>query len=123
MRYGRFAPSILFLLFSAITISAQTPASAQKYFQQGVKNLADGNLAMAFENYSRAIEISSRLDSRSLKSSNLAAASNFDRFSEVDNVTVIDPFTAYAYTNRAIVRYRQNDVDGAIADFNAALRI
>src|SRR5262245_5199459 len=93
----------------------QTPGAAQKYFRQGNKDLAQGNLESAIENYSRAIEFSSRLTKPD--SSNSFAAT------EANNIRVIDPITAHAYTNRGIVRYRRHDLDGAISDFSAAIRI
>jgi len=39
------------------------------------------------------------------------------------HVGAVDPFTAMAYTNRGIVRYRKGDIDGAISDVDKALRI
>jgi len=123
MRYSRFAVSTILLVISSVVTQGQTPAAARKYFQQGVKNVAEGNLGTAFENYSRAIEISSRLDSRKPAPSDLLQANNLATASDAERVTVIDPFTAIAYTNRGLVRHQQNDIDGAIADFNAAIRI
>src|SRR6187401_917089 len=122
MRYSRLTVITILLVISCVDAPAQTPAAAQKYFQQGVKNFAEGNLGIAFENYSRAIEISSHLDSLKPASSDPLKANKLTS-SEAERVTVIDPFTAVAYTNRGLVRHQQNDLDGAIADFNAAIRI
>src|SRR6185312_11958498 len=71
-----------------------------------------------------AIAISSRLDRpKQIASDPLTVANRFDSAGAADRVTVIDPFTAVAYANRGVVRYWQHDFDGAIADFNAAIRI
>src|SRR5262245_59008395 len=121
MRYSQLATTTFLLVILFVTGQAQTPAAAQKYFQQGVKSLAEGNLEVAFENYSRAIEISSRLDNR--KPSTRLRANNLTSSDDTSNIAVVDPFTAIAYTSRGIVRCKQHDYDGAIADFNAALRI
>ena len=75
MRYCRLALATLVLVVSFITHQAQTPEAAKRYFQQGVKNLAEGNLAVAFEDYSRAIEISSRLVAPTSTTSALACSS------------------------------------------------
>ena len=112
------------LVFVFINARAQTPSSAKRFFEHGQKNFAGGNLEAAFEDYSRAIEISSRLDARGNSPSDLLSAANeFNSRSALDHVSVIDPFTAIAYTNRGVVRYRQHFIDNAMADFNAAIRI
>ena len=122
MHYRRFAVTTLVLFVAALATQAQTSDAARRYFNQGVKDLAEGNLEVAFENYSRAIELSSRLDSPKKSGHGLVRTNNLDS-ADTDRISVVDPFTAVAYTNRGIVRNRQNDLDGAIADFNAALRI
>ena len=106
------------LILFCMNAQAQTPNSAKRFFQHGQKSFAEGNLEGAFEDYSRAIEISSRLDSRKTAPTDLFRPAN-----SADNVTVIDPFTANAYTNRGVVRYQQHYLDEAMADFNAAIRI
>jgi hypothetical protein len=112
MRYSRLTVLTILLVISCVDAQAQTPAAAKKYFQQGAKNFAEGNLGVAFENYSRAIEISLRLDSRKSDPLDRLKANNLATSSEAERVTVIDPFTAIAYTNRGIVRHQQNDFDG-----------
>ena len=84
MRYSRLAVSTLVLVVSSMVAQAQTPAAARKYFQQGVKEFAQGNLGIAFENYSRAIEISSRLDSRKSATSDLLRRNSLTSSAEAD---------------------------------------
>jgi tetratricopeptide (TPR) repeat protein len=65
----------------------------------------------AIEEYSRAIALSSRLSPKAAPDS------------EAARVTVVDPFTANAYANRGVARYRKGDFAGAKQDFDEALRI
>jgi tetratricopeptide (TPR) repeat protein len=81
------------------------------HYRDGDKKVGKGDLDGAIEEYSRAIAISSRLNSSDSETD------------ETSNITVIDPFTANAYTNRGVARYRKGDFEGAKADFDAALRI
>src|ERR1051326_7998185 len=71
------------------------------------------------EDFSRAIALSSRLSVR--KESRVA--SSFAGGDDVDDIRVIDPFTANAYNNRGYARYQKGDLLAAIEDFNSALRI
>jgi tetratricopeptide (TPR) repeat protein len=113
----------LFILFlsSQVSVEAQTPDAAKNHYQDGIRNFASGNLDAAIEDYTRAIEISSRL--APTKSDRTRSRNTFESTPETDRITVIDPFTAWAYTNRGIARYRKGDADGAIADLDQAIRI
>src|SRR5437764_10396935 len=96
------------LILFCIHARAQTPDSAKRFFARGQKSFAAGNLDTAFEDYSRAIEISSRLDGRKKSSTDLLSAANqFNSANNADHITVIDPFTAVAYVSRGVVRYLQ----------------
>jgi len=112
MRYRRVVLALFAsILFSGVAVQTQTPASATNYYQHGINKFERGDLDGALEDYNRAIEISSRLapakrtDSRSLSSANALGSA------EADRITVVDPFTARAYTNRGIVRYFKGDGD------------
>src|SRR5437868_928151 len=121
----RFA--ILFALISLwlpVTAFAQTqtPEAALNLFQNAVNKTKNGDLDGAIEDYTRAINLSSRFDTR--KSTGSRSANSFaagDNASE--EITVVDPFTANAYTNRGLARYRKGDYQGAIEDYDQALRI
>ncbi|PYS44309.1 MAG: hypothetical protein DMF71_04085, partial [Acidobacteria bacterium] len=110
MRYRKLALTISVLVMPFVVGHAQTPDSAKKYFQEGLKNFARGNLELVFEDYSRAIELSSRLGSSKPAATDLLNTANpFDSAGPSDRITVIDPFTAIAYTNRGGVRFTQHD--------------
>src|SRR5215470_5581079 len=99
--------------FACICASAQTPDSAINHYRDGIKKVGKGDLDGALEDYSRAIVISSKLRGNNSKSGE----------DESEDLTVIDPFTANAYTNRGVVRYRKGDFEGAKRDFDSALQI
>src|ERR1700730_6085826 len=124
MRYRRIGLTLFILLFVNVLVQAQTPASAQNYYNNGIKQFEKGNLDGALEDYTRAIEISSRLaPTKRDRAVSWSNTNRFDLCAESDRITLIDPFTAWAYTNRGIVRYRKGDTAGAIADLDQAIRI
>src|SRR5215213_1789493 len=116
------------LLFAVVSLclpmtvfsQTRTPEAAVNQFNKATKKIEAGDLDGAIEDYTRAINLSSHLEG--FKSSNSSLANSFnDDSSEI--VRVINPFTANAYNNRGLVRYKKNDFSGAIEDFNEALRI
>src|ERR1700682_493696 len=117
MRYHRIGLTLFILIFSSnVIVRAQTPASATNYYNHGVKLYAQGDLDGALEDYTRAIEIGSRLTpTKRDRAGSRNNTNGFDSAAEADRITAIDPFTAWAYTNRGIVRYRKGDTPGAIA--------
>ena len=124
MRFRQVVFAVFVLALSSAIVGAQTPSSARRFLQQGQKDYQQGNLDLAFEDFSRAIEISSHLDKPKRASTDrLSVGNSFDSSAEADRITVIDPFTALAYHCRGVVRLHQSDFIGAIGDFNAAIRI
>ena len=115
------------LLFAVVSLSLPvtvfsqtgTPEAAINHFKDAVKKIDGGDLDGAIEDYTRAITLSSHLSSRN---SNSRLKNSFSDYS-TDSVTVIDPFTANAYNNRGLVRYKKQDYAGAIEDYDQALRI
>src|SRR5262245_54614606 len=115
---GRFA---LFFTVVALTLSihvstpAQTPAAAVNNFKNALKKAGNGDLDGAIEDYTRAIALSSRLEST--KSGSNRSVNSFtggaDTSSE-SNVVVVDPFIANAYSNRGLARYQKGDLEGAL---------
>src|SRR6185436_20753747 len=88
-------------LLASGSTAAQTPNSAIDRYRDGARKVGKGDLDGAIEEYSRAIAISSRFGN-----SDTASA-------EANNIKVIDPFTANAYTNRGVARYKKGDFKGA----------
>ena len=105
MRRYRFVMTSGALVLLCIHATAQTPDSAQRFFKQAQKKFAQGELASASEDFSRAIEISSRLDSPKKNLTDGARTqTQFNAADPADNIRVIDPFTAKAYAGRGIVK-------------------
>src|ERR1700737_4960485 len=116
---------LIFLLCSYLLVQAQTPASAIDHYEHGTRRFQKGDLDGAIEDFTKAISISSRLGSNQLTRGSVPPGANGLAASagEVREITVIDPFTANAYTSRGLARYRKGDVDGAIADYELAIQI
>jgi tetratricopeptide (TPR) repeat protein len=106
----------------ALAVAAQTPRTAQDCFKRGLARYQKGDYAGALEEYTRAIELSSRLDQP--RSDDDPRANILSREAiRFSNVRVLDPATALAYANRGLTRYQLADYEGALQDCNRALAI
>ena len=122
MLYHRFASVLLLLVFSTLMAQAQAPRAAQDFYSRGYQRYTKGDLDGAIADFTQAIELSSRLDGGHHRPGKTTSefsggASNFDR------IAVIDPLAAAAYTDRALARCDQGDLEGAINDCNRAIAI
>src|ERR1044071_382769 len=106
-----------------VTIYSQTrtPDAAVSHFKNATKKVDNGDLDGAIEEYTRAINLSSHLEG--FDNSNRRLGNSFDDDDSNENIRVIDPFTANAYNNRCLVRFKKKDLRGAIEDCDQALRI
>ena len=107
--------AVIIVLIGSFYAQAQTPTAAIKHFQDGSSKAIKGDLEGAIRDFTRAIELNAHLTA-SPKYQNSTADSS-------SQIIVVDPFTANAYANRGVARYRLRDFEGAIDDFNRALRI
>jgi tetratricopeptide (TPR) repeat protein len=116
---------VIFLLCGYLLVQAQTPSSANDHYEHGAKRFQRGDLDGAIEDFTKAISISSHVDSNQLTRSNIASGANglAPSDGEAREITVIDPFTANAYTSLGAARYKKGDIDGAIRDYDLALKI
>src|SRR5215813_6424668 len=120
MKFPSVVKAALALSILAAPCMAQEPRAASDYFKRGVSLYRKGDFEGAIADFTKAIEISSRLDNHGRGddwSRKTGAASNFDK------VRVLDPLAADAYANRGLARYRLCDYDGAIADCDRAIAI
>src|SRR6185295_11334765 len=112
---------ILFALVSLLPVNAfsqtQTPEAALNLFKNAVKKSGSGDLDGAIEDYTRAITLSSSFAPRKKSGNSFAGTDSSEA------ITIVDPFTANAYTNRGLARYQKGDYAGAIEDLNKALQI
>src|SRR5678815_1967496 len=115
-------PFVLVSLLLPITVFSQsrTPDAAVNHFKNALKKSGNGDLDGAIEDYTRAIRLSSHFNTS--KNSDSRLGNSLTDYS-AETVTVIDPFTANAYNNRGLARFKKNDFTGAIEDFNQALKI
>jgi len=115
-------PFALLSLLLPITVFSQsrTPEAALNHFKDALKKGGKGDFDGAIEEYTRAITLSSHFNTS--KSPDSRLGNSLTDYS-AESVTVIDPFTANAYNNRGLARFRKNDFTGAIEDFNQALKI
>ena len=87
--------------------------SAEDYFKRGVTHYQRGALNEAIADFDRALELALR-----------PSPTATDSFNESSGrVRVIEPGAAAIYYNRAVARYDQNDLDGALADLDTALKL
>ena len=118
MRY----PTLLLLFASICVVShqtyAQTPGAAIRSYKSGDQKMQKGEWLAAVEDYTKAIEISSRPISKKWQNTQRTSSNQFDNSSEI---TIVDPFTAYAYTRRAAVYIYLREFDAAIADCDFAV--
>jgi tetratricopeptide (TPR) repeat protein len=128
MRRTVFLFFVLALIISSFnSIHAQTPDAAINLFKNALKKTEKGDLDGAMEDYSRAIVLSSQLRTREpqarIAGQSFASTDAVNIVDDSSDIRVIDPFTANAYNNRGLLRYRKGDYQGALADYNAALNI
>ena len=100
-----FAVVSLWLPVTAFS-QMRTPEAAVNHFENALKKTNNGDLDGAIEDYTRAIRLSSHLSPS--RNSNSRLGNSFTDYS-TETITVIDPFTANAYNNRGLTRYRKGD--------------
>src|SRR5262249_54579920 len=119
MKFHPIAEAALTLSLLAAPCLAQAPRAAQDHFNRGSSLYQKGDFEGAIADFTKAIEISSRLDNRNWQGGAGfgGAATNFDK------VRVLDPLAAAAYGNPALALYKLGDYEGAIADSDRAIAI
>ncbi len=104
----------LVLCILASIAEGQSPRAAVDSYNRAAACYKKGDLDGAIAEFTRAIELSSRLGNP-----RRGAAGAFN----LDQVKVLDPLTAAAYSNRGLMRFLKRDFDGAIDDCSRALEI
>jgi tetratricopeptide (TPR) repeat protein len=104
---------------------AQTPTTAQDYYDRAGERSDKGDLVGAIADYSKAIEIYPRYIA-AYNDRGLArrAKGDYDgAIADYSKAIEIYPRFALGYSNRGLARRYKSDVDGAIADYNKAIEI
>src|SRR5262245_50106982 len=105
--------ALLLCIFSSIA-GGQSPASSVDAYNRAAACYNKGDIDCAIAEFTRAIVISSRPGNP-----RRGATGVFN----LDQVKVLDPLTAAAYSNRGLMRFLKRDFDGAIDDCTRALEI
>ncbi len=112
-----FRTTILSICFF-LSAQAQTPNAAQEHYNRGNSRYTKGDIEGAIEEFTRAIEVSARLGNHTIIDKRKKETDFVGAVSSFDEIKVIDPLTATAYSARALMRYLKKDFDGAISDAN-----
>jgi tetratricopeptide (TPR) repeat protein len=114
MQCHRIYFTALVLCIFASIAEGQSPRAAVDAYNRAAACYKKGDIDGAITEFTRAIEISSR---PGIPRGGAAAAFHLDQ------VKVLDPLTAAAYSNRGLMRFLKRDFDGAIDDCTRALEI
>src|SRR5262249_41578679 len=114
MQCHRICFTALVLCIFASIAQGQPPQAAVDAYNRAAACYKKGDIDGAIAEFTRAIEISSR---PGIPHGGAAGVFNLDQ------VKVLDPLTAAAYSNRGLMRFLKRDFDGAINDCTHALEI
>src|SRR5215216_3419443 len=106
-RYAILFALVSLLLPITVFSQARTPEAALNHFKNALKKGDTGDFEGAIEDYTRAIRLSSHFDTS--KTSDSRLGNSITDYS-TEGITVVDPFTANAYNNRGLARFKKNDL-------------
>src|SRR5262245_62886833 len=121
---GRIFLLLIFLAAIFDSAHGQTHLSAEHLFNRAQQRLNENDIEGAIADLTIVIELTSSLQSGKFR----ARDSPNGAWRIVDTpgtkgVRVVDPRTAVAFNARGMAKFAKRDYDGAIADFDSALRI
>src|SRR5262245_21460172 len=121
---GRIILPFIFLAAIFAAARGQTPRRAEDLFNRAQQRLKENDIEGAIADLTIVIELTSSLQSGKFR----ARDSPNGAWGIVDTpgtkgVRVVDPRTAVAFNARGMAKFVKRDYDGAIADFDSALRI
>jgi tetratricopeptide (TPR) repeat protein len=122
-RYVLLLAIITLTLSTNVSAQPATPEAAVNLFKNALKKTGNGDFDGAIEDYTRAIVLSSRIDASKYNGNRSGNSFAGADDASADNVSIVDPFTASAYTNRGVARYQKGDLEGALADLDLAIRM
>lgn len=110
------------ILVLATNIFPQASLKASELTEKAIKQYEEGDLDSALENFTRAIELSSRPRPPRSARSNLIGEPAKDAELRA-RITFYDPVTATAFLNRAHVHLSRAKIELAIADYSESIKI
>jgi len=113
----------LFVLLTS-SANAQTPRSAQEFFNRGEERFTKGDFEGAIASFTRVIEIDRPRSTGVPRGQNWAPDTPpGNHASTSDQIVFVSRLTAPAYINRGLARAHMGDLEGALADCDTALVI
>lgn len=118
----RITTSLAVLILTSC-LFGQNLQKADDLNDRGLKLYESGDYDAAIEAFNKAIDLTSRLTKPVSAKTNLFPPSSSDEASLADSIRVVDPRTAAALVNRGNVYFAKSDLDRAMQDYDAAIRI
>jgi tetratricopeptide (TPR) repeat protein len=119
----RYAWIIVLIVYFTATANGQSSRAAADFYNRGQQRYMKRDLNGAIADFTKAIEISSRpANSPPQRRQDWKSLTDFNGKAS-EPITLIDPLAAAAYADRALVRFHQGDLEGAIVDCDRALAI
>lgn len=117
--------NLFILIFACRVLGFAQPEKAVDLYNRANIQAARGNLDKALDDYTKALEtVRLRIEEKNSQDHFSKNLNRLDRSVEdASQINANDSFTAKVLMNCAIVRYRKGEIDDAIADLNAVLRI
>lgn len=112
MKIQQLLGTLIAVALISFPVRTQSPDSAKDVLKQGVERAAQGDFDGAIADYTRAIQINSRV---------MTGPGNFP--CPGSEIVVSDLFNALALNNRGSAYFRKGDLEIALADFNRAIRM
>ena len=114
--------ALIFAIFILSTSAfTQVSVEAAELTEKGIKYYEAGNLGLALDTLTKAIELSSKPKYRKPTRSNLTEGGEDAELR--DRITFHDPVTAVAFLNRGHVHFARAKMDLAIADYSQSIKL
>ncbi len=118
----RYAVVTLLLLTLPVSVNAQTSSQVEKLYRRAEQRHRARDLEGASADFTKVIELTTGLQTHGRSKTTSGARWRPDLV-DSERIRVIDPRAAPAYLARGHVRIDQQDYEGALSDFDEALRL